>query len=172
MATCNLCGFLVLRLTAGVFGTLRPDKGAEWLDAVLEQLPAGIDRLAVAGRGWEDHAFSRAVRERYEVQLLGHIPRDELAGVFASWGIAVAPTTHPAHDGRMSVRTPLAFGVPTVATGPRDADLTLAPDHLVLSPPADVAHVDVSAFDRVAGAAQVAAFEEATVDALVDALFG
>jgi hypothetical protein len=116
--------------TVGVFGRYRPDKGAAWLDEVLAGLPPRFDRVIVAGGGWEDHDWDPAVPARYEIELLGHVPRAALATLLGSWGLAIAPLWGPAQDGRMSLRTPLAFGVPTLSVGPRAADLTLAPDHL------------------------------------------
>lgn len=157
--------------TVGVFGAFRPDKGAAWLEDVLARLDPRFDRLVVGGSGWEEHRWSDAVLARYEVELRGHVPRRELPALFSSWGVAVAPLWGPAHDGRMSLRTPLAYGVPTLTVGPRDDDLTLDADHLLLVPPTDVRALDVARLDRRRCADQVARFETVAADRLGAALF-
>jgi glycosyltransferase involved in cell wall biosynthesis len=158
--------------TVGVFGLYRPDKGIDWVDAVLERLDPRFDRLVVAGGGWHEHEWALGVRGRYDIELLGHVRRSGLARTFAACGLAVAPLWKPAHDGRMSVRTPLAFGVPTLTVGPRGADLTLAPHHLLLLPPTDPTTIDLDALDRRRGAQEVAAFEHQAALRLADVLFG
>ncbi|MBA2279811.1 MAG: hypothetical protein H0W25_01050 [Acidimicrobiia bacterium] len=157
--------------TVGVFGMYRDDKDLSWLLDVLGRLDRRFDRLVLAGAGWEGRQWPSEITDRYELTALGHVPRRALPGIFRSWGLAVAPLSNPAHDGRMSVRTPLAFGVPTLTVGPRDAELTLDPPHLVLVPPHDpgAARLDV---DRGEGAAAVAEFERAAGTATAAALFG
>lgn len=157
--------------TVGVFGLYRPDKGAEWLTELLDRLDPRFTRLVVAGGGWEEHDWHGSIASRYEIELLGHVPRSDLAGLFASWGVAVAPLWGPAHDGRMSLRTPLAFGVPTLTVGPAGPDLRLRPAHLLLVPPTDPGSIDIDSFDRWAGAEEVAAFERTASEALAAALF-
>ncbi|MGI8663274.1 MAG: hypothetical protein ACR2LQ_08715 [Acidimicrobiales bacterium] len=158
--------------TVGVFGLCRPDKGADWLAHTLERLGPQFNRLVVAGGGWDQHDWPQEVRDRYEIELLGHVPRASLPRIFSEWRLAIAPLWGPAHDGRMSLRTPLAFGVPTLSVGPRGDDLTLDSDHLFLSPPTEPSALELNGVDRRAGAEQVAAFEQRLAGALADALFG
>ena len=154
----------------GVFGMRRPDKGLDWLVDVLGRLDPRFDRLVLAGAGWDGMEWPAALRARYEIEVLGHVDRRDLPAMFASWGLAVAPLWEPAQDGRMSLRTPLAYGVPTISVGPATGALTLRPRHLLLVPPADPSSIP-GAVDRAGGAADVAAFERATADALAAALF-
>lgn len=158
--------------TVGVFGMRRPDKAADWLIEVLRTLPGSFDRLVLAGEGWELQQWPDDVRQRYEIVSLGHVPRPQLPGVLGAWGLAVAPLWEPAQDGRMSLRTVLAHGVPTLSVGPRTADLTLDVAHLALVPPADAGDPAVVGTDRAAGAAAVASFEAAVTARLAAALFG
>lgn len=140
--------------TVGVFGMLRPDKGPDWLASVLHRLDARFDRLELAGSGWE--TFAAPVR--YEVVRRGHVVVGDLPGLFAGWGLAVAPFWEDAHDGRLSLRTPLAHGVPTLTRV--GAALTLRPSHLLADGPGvaeSVPVVDDAA--RRAGACEVAGFE-------------
>ena len=155
--------------TVGVFGMRRADKGVDWLVDVLTRLDRRFDRLVLAGDGW-DEQWPAAVRDRYEIEVRGHVDGDDLPELFGGWGVAVAPLWAPAHDGRMSLRTPLAYGVPTLTVGPAP-DLTLAPDHLLVVPPTDPGRIPVD-IDRRAGAQQVANFERAVAARLVAALFG
>ncbi len=158
--------------TVGVFGMLRQDKAADWLLAALDDLDPRFDRLVVAGSGWDEHEWPPSITKRYDVEVLGHVPRRDLAATFAGWGLAVSSLWGPANDGRMSLRTPLAFGVPTLSVGPFTDDLTLRPRHLLLRPPCDPSSVPTfDAGDRRAGAGEVAAFESATADRLAAALF-
>jgi glycosyltransferase involved in cell wall biosynthesis len=155
----------------GVFGMKRPDKNVDWLVSVLEHLDPRFDRLVLAGGGWDEQDWPPAITDRYDIDVLGHIPRNDLAALFVSWGLAIAPLWDTANDGRMSLRTPLAFGVPTISVGPRGPELTLDPPHLLLVPPVDPATVDVDGIDRRAAAEVVAAFEQATAHRLAAALF-
>jgi len=154
----------------GVFGMYRPDKGLDWLFDVLERLDARFDRLVLAGSGWDEVTWPEPVRRRYTLDVLGHVERADLAALFASWGVALAPLWEPAQDGRMSLRTPLAFGVPTLSVGPPTPALTLRPRHLFLVPPADPSSIPVE-IDRAGGAGDVAAFEQANAEVLASALF-
>lgn len=159
--------------TVGVFGVLREDKAAAWLSSTLERLDARFDRLVVAGSGWEDHRWSETISDRFTIEALGHVPRVDLAPVFSGWGLAVASLWGPANDGRMSLRTPLAFGVPTLSVGPPTDDLTLRPRHLFLTPPCDPSSIyDIDAATRRAGAEEVEAFEAAAACRLAGSLFG
>lgn len=158
--------------TVGVFGMLREDKAVAWLHATLERLDGRFERLVVAGSGWDEHVWPASIAERFTTDVLGHVPRAQLPSMFAGWGLAVSSLWGRANDGRMSLRTPLAFGVPTVSVGPPGADLTLRPCHLVLVPPCDPATVPVlDATARRTGAEEVAAFESAAAARLADALF-
>jgi glycosyltransferase involved in cell wall biosynthesis len=157
--------------TAGVFGMRRPDKGIDFLLDVLARLDPRFDRLVLAGDGWEEQEWPQALRDRFAIEVLGHVPRRALPELFASWGVAIAPLWEPAQDGRMSLRTPLAFGVPTISVGPRRDGLTLVPRNLLLVPPFDPTDVALTDDDRRIGADEVAAFEERTAAALARALF-
>jgi len=159
--------------TVGVFGMLRDDKAVQWLDDVLAGLGDRYCRLVVAGSGWDEHEWPEAVRKELEVEVLGHVPREGLAELFRTWGLAVASLWEPAHDGRMSVRTPLAFGVPTLTVGPPGDDLTLRPEHLLLRPPVELDTLpEFDAAARRTGAHGVDAFERAAASRLAGALFG
>jgi hypothetical protein len=97
----------------------------------------------------------------------GHVPAAELPRVFAGWGLAVAPFWEGAHDGRLSLRTPLAHGVPTLTRPGSEGALTLRPPHLLFDP------TDVPDFDdqaRAQGAAAVAEFEAEVTERLLRAL--
>lgn len=142
--------------TAGVFGMPRPDKDVAWIGRAFAALPPGIIRLELAGSGWDD---TEAPTLGAEVVRLGHVPDADLACLFARWDVALAPFADGPHDGRLSLRTPLAHGVPTVTSPPAAGALTLALPHLhlvrgpTIEPPLDL---DV---DRHAAAAAVAEFE-------------
>jgi hypothetical protein len=127
-----------------------------WIGTALAALPPGITRLELAGSGWDD---TESPPVRADVVRLGHVPDAELARLFARWDVALAPFADGPHDGRLSLRTPLAHGVPTVTSPPTPGALTLAVAHLhvlrgaTVEPPLDL---DV---DRHAAAAAVAEFE-------------
>jgi hypothetical protein len=160
--------------TVGLFGMRRDDKAVDWLFAVLDSLPPDFDRLVLAGAGWEEQPWPPHLSDRFEITPLGHVAASALGTVLGTWDLALAPFDNPAHDGRMSLRTTLAFGVPTITVGPPDEDLTLRPPHVGFVPPSDVAKAvaAVLAADRSEGARQVAAFEHAAADRLEEALFG
>lgn len=142
--------------TAGVFGMPRPDKDVGWIGSAFAALPPGITRLELAGSGWDD---TEAPSVAAEVVRLGHVPDADLARLFGRWDVALAPFADGPHDGRLSLRTPLAHGVPTMTSPPAAGALTLALPHLhilrgpTIEPPLDL---DV---DRDAAAAAVAEFE-------------
>ena len=138
--------------TVGVFGMRRPDKGEAWLTATLGRLDARFRRLELAGGGWDGYAPP----SRFDVVRHGHVSTAGLPALFAGWGLAVAPFWEGAHDGRLSLRTPLAHGVPTLTRAPAGNELTLRPPHLLFDA-GEVPELDDAA--RAAGAAAVAAFE-------------
>lgn len=164
------------RRTLGVFGMHRPDKGDQWLADILRRLDRRFDRVVVAGRGWEDVEWPPDLLARYEVVLRGHVERADLAAELAGWGLAVAPFTEGPHDGRLSLRTPLAFGVPTLTTATTSADrgdLTLAPSHLFRADAVALGTLpDLTPEQRRAGAREVATFEADVTRRLAEALFG
>jgi glycosyltransferase involved in cell wall biosynthesis len=157
----------------GVIGQLRPDKGLPWLLEVVTRLDARFDRLEVVGRDWDLGAWPAAVQARYGVTGRGQVPADELAAVLQAWDLAVAPFEEPPNDGRLSLRTPLAHGVPTLTRGPRPVGLQLRVPHLWFDDEVAIDHLpDAAAEDRAAGAAAVATLEAAWRIGLVEALFG
>jgi hypothetical protein len=159
--------------TVGVFGMRRDDKPLPWLVGALGALDPSFRRLELAGGGWEGQPWPPSIRARFDVRALGHVDPEHLAAVFAGWDLALAPFSWPAHDGRMSLRTPLAYGVPTLTVGPPGPDLTLRPRHLALTPPSDptAAALELLSVDAEAGAEEVAAFERHAAQRLLAALF-
>lgn len=142
--------------TAGVFGMPRPDKDVGWVARAFAALPPGITRLELAGSGWDD---ADAPSVGVDVVRLGHVPDADLADLFARWDVALAPFADGPHDGRLSLRTPLAHGVPTVTSPPAAGALTLAVDHLhVLHAATIEPRLDLD-LERDQAAAAVAAFE-------------
>ena len=117
--------------TIGIFGTARANKDLEWAVAQLRELE-GFGRLELAGAGWEVVSWPEDIGRRYEILPLGSVDASQLAATFARWGLALAPLDGGAHDGRMSLRTPLAHGVPTIAAAGVTGDLTFRPAHLHL----------------------------------------
>jgi glycosyltransferase involved in cell wall biosynthesis len=157
----------------GVIGQLRPDKGLPWFLDVLERLDPRYGRLEVVGRDWDVDAWPAAVRDRFEVVARGQTSAADLPAVIEAWDVAIAPFEEPPHDGRLSLRTPLAHGVPTLTRGPRPAGLQLAVPHLLFDDEVDVARLpDVDADGRAAGAAAVAALEVTWRAELAAELFG
>ncbi len=157
----------------GVVGQLRPDKGEPWLLDLLARLDPRYDRIEVVGRDWNLDGWPSAVRERYAVVGHGQLPQAALGEVLARWDLAVAPFEEPPHDGRLSLRTPLAHAVPTLTRGPRPDHLQLGARHLLLDTEVDVACLpDLDASARAAGAAEVAALEATWRARLAQVLFG
>lgn len=152
----------------GLFGTARADKGLDVALAALRALPPGAARVETVGEGWDRTSWPVGT----EVTHRGRVPTDDLAPLMRRWALAIAPFADGATDGRMSLRTPLTCGVPTLTTVRRPADLTLRPPHLLLDPAtaADEA-LATGREDRARGAAAVAAFEAETVRQLKDALW-
>jgi hypothetical protein len=148
----------------GLFGIARSDKG---LGAFNRCLAPG-ERIAVetVGEGWDEVAWPEGVEPVHH----GRVATAELAAVMGRWTLAIAPFVEGATDGRMSLRTPLTCGVPTLTTVTRPADLTLRPPHLLLDP--DTALDEARTADRLGGAAEVARFEADTVKRLADVLWG
>lgn len=140
---------------AGVFGMPRPDKDVAWLSQAVRALPEGVRQLELVGRGWDDVRLDADVDQ----VRLGHVPDGELAALFERWDIALAPFADGPHDGRLSLRTPLAHGVPTMTSPPAAGALTLEVAHLhVLRGDSVAPPVDLDAGRRL-GAEAVAAFE-------------
>lgn len=140
---------------AGVFGMPRPDKDVSWVARTVQALPADVRRLELVGRGWDDVQLDAPLDQ----VRLGHVPDRELAALFHRWDVALAPFADGPHDGRLSLRTPLAHGVPTVTSPPGAGALTLDVAHLhVLSDRTVEPPLDPDA-DRRSGAEAVAAFE-------------
>jgi hypothetical protein len=157
---------------AGVFGTARADKGFDRLVAAVRALPAAYRTVETVGRGWAELPWPADVAER--VVLVHHGWQDdaEAAATVRRWTLAVAPFAGGATDGRMSLRTPLALGVPTLTHVTRADDLTLRPPHLLID--AATAGADALALGaaaRRAGAEEVARFEAAAVAALAGLLW-
>src|SRR5690606_11077448 len=118
--------------TVGVIGQLRPDKGEPWLLDVLARLDPRFERIEVVGRDWDLSAWPATLRDRYTVVGHGQLPAARLPEVLAGWDLALAPFAEGPHDGRLSLRTPLAHGVPTLTRGPQPPDLQLRARHLLL----------------------------------------
>lgn len=156
----------------GLVGQHRPDKGSAWLLRTLERLDPRFDHLEVVGRGWDEVAWPGGVAVRLRPTLLGEIPECQMADRIASWELALAPYDEPPHDGRLSLRTPLAYGVPTLTRGPRPDHLRLDAPHLLFDDEVDVGALGLPAVgDRPALAAGIAALEEQIRARLVQELF-
>ncbi|MDP1821507.1 MAG: hypothetical protein Q8K58_16650 [Acidimicrobiales bacterium] len=161
------------RGTLGLVGQLRPDKGVDWLLATLGALDPRFDRLEIVGRDWDLTTWPESLLSRYEVVAHGQLPAAELPAVVSRWELALAPFEEPPHDGRLSLRTPLAHGVPTLTRGPRPSHLQIAAPHLLFDDEIDL--VAVPTFDgveRAAGAKVVAELEQVWRTQLVEELFG
>lgn len=157
----------------GVFGTARADKALSCVEAALRALPGDLRRLETIGSGWDEVAWPADISTTFALSHRGRVPADELAGAMARWTLALAPFADGATDGRMSLRTPLACGVPTFTAVTRDDDLTLRPSHLLLDPTtAGAAALATGPEQRRAGAEDVARFERRVVAALSAALWG
>jgi glycosyltransferase involved in cell wall biosynthesis len=157
----------------GIVGQLRPDKGLPWLLDVLGRLDGRWTCVEVVGRDWDLRSWPDALRERYELVELGQVPAQELAAVVEAWDLAIAPFEEPPTDGRLSLRTPLAHGVPTLTRGPRPSGLQLAAPHLLFDDEVDVARLpEVDAAARRAGVAAIAQQEATWRADLAAALFG
>jgi glycosyltransferase involved in cell wall biosynthesis len=159
--------------TVGVIGQLRPDKGEAWLLDVLTRLDPRYDRIEVVGRDWDLSGWPQELRDRFTVVGHGQVPAADLAGALRAWDLAIAPYEEPPHDGRLSLRTPLAHGVPTLTRGPRPEHLRLAAPHLLFDDEVDLrALPDLGAAARADGAAAVAAQEAGWRTALAEELYG
>ncbi len=150
----------------GLFGTARDDKGVA---AAVAALRGRADvRVETVGEGWSDQRWPGATTVRHH----GRVATAELAPLLGRWTLAVAPFAEGATDGRMSLRTPLACGVPTLTTVARPDDLTLRPPHLLLDPATAVADaLTTTPEDRAEGAAAVARFEADVVARLAEELW-
>ena len=153
----------------GLFGTARSDKGLDVAAAALQALPPGTARVETVGEGWDRAPWPDGTPE---ITHRGRVPTPDLAPLLSRWALAIAPFAEGATDGRMSLRTPLACGVPTLTTVARPADLTLRPPHLLLDPTTAVAEaLATDGRARAEGAVAVARFEAETVQKLKDALW-
>jgi glycosyltransferase involved in cell wall biosynthesis len=156
----------------GVVGQLRPDKGLAWLLDLLGRLDPAFDQLEVVGRGWDAVRWPDAVAERFTITLHGEVDEDDLTDRIAGWELALAPYDEPPHDGRLSLRTPLAHGIPTLTRGPRPPDLQLTAPHLLFDDEVDVTALRLPAGEqRPALAAGIAALEQRFRVRLVHELF-
>ncbi|MEJ7844593.1 MAG: hypothetical protein WKF93_03035 [Acidimicrobiales bacterium] len=156
----------------GLFGTARADKGLDVAVAALDSALQTEARVETIGSGWDEAPWPPGVLDHLDVRHHGRLPTARLASVMTRWTLAVAPFADGATDGRMSLRTPLACGIPTLTTVARAEDLTLRPPHLLLDPAtawADARATDPAA--RADGAAAVARFEAETGRALAAALW-
>ncbi len=144
----------------GVVGQHRPDKGLTWLLRTLERLDPRFDRLEIVGRGWDDSEWPRELAGRLTTTVHGEIPEAEMADRIGAWELALAPYDEPPHDGRLSLRTPLAYGVPTLTRGPRPPHLQLSVPHLLFDDEVDVGALRLPPpADRASLAATVATEE-------------
>jgi glycosyltransferase involved in cell wall biosynthesis len=151
----------------GLFGRARADKGLDVAVTALRSLPGdGGIRVETVGEGWDEAPWPAGTPE---IAHHGRVPTADLAPLISRWTLAIAPFADGATDGRMSLRTPLACGVPTLTTVTRPSDLTLRPPHLLLDP--TVALAAAGTADRAAGAAAVARFEADTVARLAAELW-
>lgn len=126
-------------IVVGVFGIPRRDKGLDMLPRFLAALAHDVERVELIGAGWNGQLATpemRALQRLYPLVCRGFVPRDQLAAVVSEWDCAVATFSDGASDRRLSLRTPLSYGVPTISPPPVAAeDLTLRPPHLILIQP-------------------------------------
>lgn len=156
----------------GVVGQHRPDKGLAWLLDTLDRLDPRFDHLEIVGRGWDEVIWPPSVAARLTPVLHGEIPEHEMAGRIATWELALAPYDEPPHDGRLSLRTPLAYGVPTLTRGPRPAHLQLTAPHLLFDDEVDLGAIPLPPpGQRSELAAGIAALEHSIRARLVHELF-
>jgi glycosyltransferase involved in cell wall biosynthesis len=159
--------------TVGLFGQCRLDKGQEWLLDVLAALDARFDRLEIVGRGWEVERWPAAVRDRYAITNHGQTDQTQLAKIIGRWDLALAPYHEPPHDGRLSLRTPLAHGVPTLTVGPRPEGLRLEAPHLLFDDEVELGSIRLpDRTGRLAGLDTIARLEADWRAHLVAELFG
>ena len=77
------------RLAAGYVGSLYPGKGMEMIAELAQRMP-GVDFL-VAGGSEADLRHWRRAAPQPNITYLGHVPNGELAAVYGSIDIALAP---------------------------------------------------------------------------------
>jgi hypothetical protein len=148
------------RGVVGLIGQHRPDKGTAWLLASLERLDRRFDHLEIIGRGWDEVRWPPGVTDHLRITRCGELPEDRLAEAIGRWELALAPYDEPPHDGRLSLRTPLAHGVPTLTRGPRPPHLRLDAPHLLFDDEVDLGALALPpATDRPAHAALIATME-------------
>jgi glycosyltransferase involved in cell wall biosynthesis len=155
----------------GLVGQHRPDKGLSWLLETLDRLDPRFDRLEVVGRGWDEVSWPATVAARVSPTLHGELPDDDMAEIIEGWDLALAPYDEPPHDGRLSLRTPLAYGVPTLTRGPRPAHLQLRAPHLLFDDEVDVGRLPAPSEGRDELAAGIATLEDGIRARLVHELF-
>lgn len=151
----------------GLFGTARADKGLAVVADALRALAGTGVQVETVGSGWEEAPWPPGILDDHDIRHHGRLPTARLASVMTRWTLALAPFADGATDGRMSLRTPLACGVPTFTAVRRDDDLTLRPSHLLLDPAtAGAAALAAGPEQRRTGAEEVARFERRVVAAL------
>jgi len=162
-------------LVVGLFGIPRRNKGLDrfwdWLEKVAGDVPVEI---RLVGSGWEE-GWAPTDRFGDSVRLLGRVPTEALPEVFSGWDLALAPFEEGATDGRNSLRTPCAGGVPVVTVFPPDpADLTFRPPRGVhdLESVSSAGDVTLDIDGRTALARWTDAFDQAARRRLVELLVG
>jgi glycosyltransferase involved in cell wall biosynthesis len=102
-------------------GNLIPRKGLHTLLAALQQLPAGLCRLSVAGSQQVDPAYVRAIRRQIErgglsgrVQLLGALPAQALSDCMRAHHVLAVPSSYEGYG--IVYLEGMGFGLPAIAT--------------------------------------------------------
>jgi glycosyltransferase involved in cell wall biosynthesis len=102
-------------------GNLILRKGLHTLLAALEEIPAGICELSVAGSLNIDPRYLRAIRRQIDqsgladrVRLLGALSSNSLAGCLRSHHLLVVPSTYEGYG--IVYLEGMGFGLPAVAT--------------------------------------------------------
>lgn len=129
-------------LVVGVFGIPRRDKGGISGLASIGEVRSVVRRLEFVGDGWQDWDGAVTGLGVKEVSYCGYVERARLGEIFSSWDAAYAPLSDGASDARLSVRTPLAWGVPTLTFQPLESDdLTLVAPHVGFIGESDIGSV-------------------------------
>ena len=122
-------------------GNLIPRKGLQTLLAALQQLPAGICTLSVAGSQQVDPAYVQAIRRQMSrgglsdrVCLLGLMPSEELSACMRSHHLLVVPSTYEGYG--IVYLEGMGFGLPAIATtaGAADEIITHEGDGFLIPP--------------------------------------
>lgn len=149
------------RTVLGIFGTPRNDKLAGLgFERLCEMVDGRVDMIECVGEGWERYADLLAELSGSHIRYLGYLDTEQLATTLCRWDLAFAPLADGASDGRMSLRTPLAWGIPTLTTRPaRSEDFTLSVGHVAFldTPTSGAIFADVT--DRAVAAAEVSRAE-------------